>query len=198
MPTGYTSAVADGTMTDFAAFAMQCARAFGATITMRDDPLSAQIPERFEASDYHQTELKLAKARLARLARMSPIEAQTECQALNALKLRNWAESCDRRAIQRARYQAMVEQAMAWTPPTSEHEGLKRFMIQQLSESIDFDCDGKYGPFYPTAMRWPEWLENQRQQTRMDIEYRNRHLRKDARIAEDRTSWVQALRGSLQ
>lgn len=198
MPTGYTSAVADGTMTDFADFAMQCARAFGATITMRDDPMSAPIPERFEASDYHRTELKKTLARLERLARMSPIEAQTECQAFNAMRLRAWAESCDRRAIQRARYQAMVGQAMAWAPPTSEHEGLKRFMIQQLSESIDIDCSSKYGPLYPTPMRWPEWLEREREQVRHDIAYHSRNLADDVRRANERTSWVLDLRGSLQ
>lgn len=198
MPTGYTSAVADGTITRFADFAMQCARAFGALITMRDDPMSAKIPERFEASDYHRTELKKTLARRDRLARMSPLEAQTECQAFNASALRAWAESCDRRAIQRARYQQMLDHALVWTPPTREHDDLQRFMVDQLESSIDFDCSSKYGPLYPTPMRWPEWLESEREQLRHDIAYHSGHLNDDIRRANERTSWVLDLRGSLQ
>lgn len=45
MPTGYTAAVCDGKITEFPAFALQCARAFGALITMRDDAMNAPIPE---------------------------------------------------------------------------------------------------------------------------------------------------------
>jgi hypothetical protein len=48
MPTGYTAAVADGTITEFPDFAMQCARAFGTLVLMRDEPQDAAIPEKFE------------------------------------------------------------------------------------------------------------------------------------------------------
>lgn len=54
MPTGYTASVADGTTTTLRAFALQCARAFGATVTMRDDPMSAEIPERFEPGGFYR------------------------------------------------------------------------------------------------------------------------------------------------
>jgi hypothetical protein len=46
MPTGYTAPIADG-MT-FEQFALGCARAFGALVTMRDEPSDAPIPERLE------------------------------------------------------------------------------------------------------------------------------------------------------
>lgn len=48
MPTGYTADVQSGKVTDFAEYAMNCARAFGALVLMRDDPSDADIPERFE------------------------------------------------------------------------------------------------------------------------------------------------------
>lgn len=53
MPTGYTAAVEDGTITEFDDFAWQCARAFGALIMMRDDPMSAPIPQKFEPTAEH-------------------------------------------------------------------------------------------------------------------------------------------------
>jgi len=49
MPTGYTCQVQDGMITEFKEFALLCARNFGACITLRDEPLSPDIPE-FEVS----------------------------------------------------------------------------------------------------------------------------------------------------
>jgi hypothetical protein len=48
MPTGYTDCVRSGEVTEFADFAMKCARAFGACIEMRDEPSGTPIPEAFE------------------------------------------------------------------------------------------------------------------------------------------------------
>ncbi|VTR91619.1 unnamed protein product [Gemmata massiliana] len=38
----------------------------------------------------------------------------------------------------------MLEHVRAWEPPSTDHENLKQFMIDQLRESIDFDCRGEY------------------------------------------------------
>lgn len=34
----------------------------------------------------------------------------------------------------------MLDQVQLWQPPTDDHMGLKEFMIQQIEESIKFDC----------------------------------------------------------
>ena len=60
MSTGYTCQVADGEITDFKQFLLQCSRAFGACIQQRDDPHS-DLPKRMEVSNYHKDELKKAK-----------------------------------------------------------------------------------------------------------------------------------------
>lgn len=48
MPTGYTSGVAVGKVTDFREFALQCARAFGACISLSDESSDTPIPEEFK------------------------------------------------------------------------------------------------------------------------------------------------------
>ena len=45
MPSGYTEGVASGKVTEFKEYALLCARAFGACISLRDEPLSLEIPE---------------------------------------------------------------------------------------------------------------------------------------------------------
>ena len=44
MPTGYTYDLYDGKDIEFPDFVMKCARAFGALIEIRDDPMDAAIP----------------------------------------------------------------------------------------------------------------------------------------------------------
>src|SRR6202022_4537457 len=38
------------------------------------------------------------------------------------------------------RYATMLEQVRKWEPPTSEPQGLKTFMLQQLDEALRWDC----------------------------------------------------------
>src|SRR6056297_1005549 len=62
MPTGYTHQIKDGI--SFEKYALGCARAFGATISMRDDPPDAEIPEKFDESDHHLEKIKEAQDNL--------------------------------------------------------------------------------------------------------------------------------------
>lgn len=57
MPTGYTYPVAEEKVDTLAEFALQCARAFGACVTMRDEPSNKPIPEEFKPSLHYQKKL---------------------------------------------------------------------------------------------------------------------------------------------
>ena len=61
MTTGYTDAVGKGEITEFKDYALLCARAFGACVSMRDEPLDAEIPEEFKPNDYHEKSLQKAR-----------------------------------------------------------------------------------------------------------------------------------------
>ena len=65
MPTGYTATLMEKGQ-DFPDFVLLCARAMGATIMLRDEPLDAPIPE-FQPSDYSAKQLEESKEELARL-----------------------------------------------------------------------------------------------------------------------------------
>ena len=45
MPTGYTAGILEGET--FEQYALQCAKAFGALVMMRDEPSDAPIPDQF-------------------------------------------------------------------------------------------------------------------------------------------------------
>lgn len=193
MPTGYTSEIAHGV--DFNTFVLHCARAFGATITMRDDPMDATIPDEFKPSDYHAKEAERALIRLGELTTLSVDEAQAEAQreykdALRVVSRLN-SESV---ALQR-KYEDMLEQVHAWTPPTPEHEELKKFMIQQITESIKFDCS--YHHEDPVLLSGVDWLQVQKDKCRRDVAYHQEEHAKEVERCKGRTEWVRALKNSL-
>jgi hypothetical protein len=193
MPTGYTAGIT-GTTT-LAEFAMSCARAFGALITMRDDPADAPIPEEFAPSPYHAEQLKVAKGRLAELEAMTPEQAAPLCAADHEAAMKSWREGCAEDAATAARYRRMLALVSAWEPPTKDHVGLRDFMVQQITESIRFDCHDREAP----TLDSPEaWLAKRIESAKWNVNYHEEQGRKEVERARERTEWVRALRKSLE
>lgn len=196
MPTDYTSDIRDGI--SFKTFALNCARAFGACIEIRDEPGGGEkIPESFEASDYHLKKATEARNELQVLDNMTP--AETEGEAIAA-----WQKAEDHRLAKleeiknlRAIYEAMLAKVIAWTPPTADHFGLRAFMIEQIEVSIGCDCRTSYYTAPHKQMTGNEWLEKRRGQLRDEVSYSEREYANEVRRAAERTAWVQALRASL-
>lgn len=195
MPTGYTAAIADGI--SFRDFALRCARAFGALVTMRDDPMDAPIHD-FVPADYHSKALAKARTRLAELNRMTLDGAEQAAQEEYDEAARSRAESIAKdRALSEA-YGAMRRQVEAWNPPTADHVGLKDFMLKQIDESIRFDSMADYYRENPIKrIQAAEWLEKQRTSAMWDIEYHAKEHAAEVARVESRNAWVEALRESL-
>ena len=126
---------------------MQCARAFGALIEMRDSHPDAEIPFEFPVSDYHVKQEVKARELLLTTEALSLAESNDKAAAEYQREVDAYHERKERRATVRHRYESMLERAKAWDPPSADHVEMKQFMIQQLEESIKFDCDGSYDKF---------------------------------------------------
>ena len=195
MPTGYTADIAKGIT--FEEYAMSCARAFGALITMRDDPADAPIPEAFEPSSHYANEISTATAELARL-RALPYE---QCVAERDSAFQHKQESHERRRAERielrAKYEAMLAQAVAWKAPTPEHVEYKKFMESQIRESIDWDCSDRYDT-QPECKLVSVWLAAAIQSAERDVTFYTDENAKEIERAASRTAWVKALRDALK
>lgn len=190
MPTGYTADVGEGKITTLREFAMICARAFGACITMRDAPMDADIPERFEPDfRYYAESLAAANALLIELNEVSSDEAErratTEYIEQLASHEKYWAE----RDLENDRYRTMLSSVQAWN---TEADGIKEFMIQQLEISIS---DYRSDP--PTLLTGPEWLRKKRSNALRDIAYYEKQIAEEIHRTEMRNLWLAALRRSL-
>lgn len=196
MPTGYTAAVSDGTVTDFPDFALQCARAFGALIMMRDEPSNAPIPESFQPSDYSAKKLEKARNKVSELQAMTP-------EACDVAALADYNAQCESRAarvlgntLTRERYEAMLTKVNAWEPPTPDHVHMKEFMVEQLESSINFDCS-VYSEDPLIQKTGLEWRIDQLATARRDIAYHAKASAEELERTATRNAWVKALRDSL-
>lgn len=162
MPTGYTDDIKDGI--SFSTFALNCARAFGATITLRDESGGGEkIPDQFEPSDYHSKALENAEAELLALHKMTPEACQEQCDVDYAADEAFRLDRLQRNKDQIDSYRSMLEQVKAWTPPSADHVGMKDFMIEQIESSIRFDDSSDYYGKPTERLSGSEWLEKRKQ-----------------------------------
>lgn len=196
MPTGYTAAISEGIT--FNDFIMRCARGMGALIMMRDEPFDAPIPERFEPSDYHATKQAAAEAAMKRLREMSDEEAGSEARQDFERACAANVEAIEKNERLRDQYETMLAQVKAWNPPTADHHGLKKFMIEQITGSIDFDCDTSY--YRQNAherLSATAWREAKLAEAQRDYDYHSAEHRKEVERTESRNQWLKLLRESL-
>ena len=201
MATGYTCDILDGI--DFKTYALNCARAFGACVTLRDEPGGGdKIPDSFEPSDYHLKAAEKVRKKLDELEAM-PLE---ELMALRAKELEEEKirrlEYAANQQKQREKYEAMLEKVKAWTPPTPEHEALHRFMVSQIEESIRSDCPNNDPTAGFNAADWTadwteSWARKRYEDLTRDLQYHEQGYEKEKQSAATRTAWVRALKASL-
>lgn len=195
MPTGYTDTVKDGI--SFEQFALNCAKAFGACISMRDLPGNAPIPEEFEPATYHVNQLAAARTELATYENMSEADAAVKCMFEY-----DTAEASRKQRLQENRntlesYHGMLDQVRMWSAPSEEHEGLKEFMLQQITDSIKFDDSAKYLSEPTPIQSVTDWLEAKKAKALKDIEYHKEKNAEELKRTAERNRWVRQLRESL-
>ena len=196
MPTVYASYIQDGKITELRDFALLCARAFGATIRMRDDPLSTPIPERFEPhTSYYDKNIAVAQEALNTILSLSAEECLIRTQEAHAAELARRAEREKTRLLHKKRYEDMLSKIYVWNPP-KDIEPLCEFMIKQLTESLDFDCS----PWDDEPLPDPdgeEWRRTELAEAERNLKYYSEKRDEEIRRTEDRNKWLASLRTSL-
>lgn len=196
MPTGYTADIKDGI--DFKTYAMNCARAFGACVMLRDEPGGGDlIPDAFEPSDYHLKAVEKARGELAALEAMTPAECErAAAKAWDDAETSRLMRLADYRK-QREAYEAMLAKAAAWKAPTPDHEGLRKFMCEQIEQSINFDCNESYCSAPTARLTGEAWAAAERARCVSDVQYHEKEHAGEVSRAATRTEWVRALRAAL-
>jgi len=195
MPTGYTAKVEDGSVTELRDYMLICARAFGALIMMRDDPMDAPIPTKLEPdTGYYDKRITELTADIAKLSAMSADDVLTESLAANneARRRHREYEAEDQRRLER--HQAMAAKVEKWRPPTREHVEYKQFMLQQLEVSSQHLGSTLDLPAMPIGEEWrAKRLSDLQSQLAQNQRNRDQEIERTA----GRQKWLDALLASL-
>lgn len=196
MPTGYTAGIEDGTIKTAEEFLLKCARAFGACVDMRDEPLSKPI-QRFEPSDYHKNALEKAKNNYEKYHAMSIEEAEIEVRIAHNKKVSDAKKYLAEKIKINKRYAEILSKVKQWQPPTDEHKDLKRFAIEQIEMCIDNNISYYERMITSVMQSGQEWLTSNLEQSLKDIEYHTNEWEKEIERCNSRNLWVDLLRESL-
>lgn len=193
MPTGYTSPIYDNKDVSFKDFALNCARAFSACVHQRDDNVTDKPKLRELDIQYHLNELEEAKNQ--------KIPTEIEFEAYKKQKLDEAHADMKKNVELRERYEKMLENAKNWNPPTPEHAGLKKFMIEQLESSLKFDCNEKYRENDINTlevMEYSDYVKQLKKDNKWSIEYHTEAIEKEKKSVETVNKWITALYENLK
>jgi hypothetical protein len=196
MPTGYTSDIKNGIT--FKQFIMGCARAFGALIEMREEPMTATIPDKFSESKYYDEKLLDANADLSRIQSMTKEECEQVSLDAHRIQVTSNNKHIQEHLDLQKKYEAMLAEVHKWIPPSKDHTELKEFMIKQIEESIKFDCNIEYYKKPVKLLNGIEWKEQRMKSIVHDIEYYQEEKVKETDRIYGRNKWLLQLRESLQ
>lgn len=190
MPNGYTAPIYEGeenfTLRDYL---MRVGRGMSFAMMQRDDDLSA--PVRYVESDetYYKERVAEEQAKLDRLRNMTLSEARQAAAEDYAEKKKRWEQRRKDSLEMRKRYDEMESQVLAWDPP-EELAYVKKYALQYLRESADFDCGKRgeemaYSP-KPKRLDGPEWLAKQIEECARHLEHLEETLAKSVDVSAQR------------
>lgn len=203
MPTGYTAGILDGKITTFPQFAKQCMRAFGATMHMRDDDMDAEFTPR-TPSDYCSKRIKEAMQLLIDAEVLSDeviiANRKKELEERKAYHLK----SIEKSKVDTKNMNAILKDVRKWQPPTSEHTGIKDFMIDQIEKTIDFDCKTEYHDeglakieLELLTLNASEIRKYMIAKAKKDFEYNTKNYNEDVKRCDTSNQWVTDFINSL-
>lgn len=139
MPTGYTAYIQDGDITTGKDFLKLCLRNFGIAINMRDEPLSKPVPTQFKPNPYYKNDYEKTVETRNKYRQMTFEEAKKELIEKHKKDIESAKKSLDEFIAEDERYMKVRDEIEKWIPPTSEHENVKKFALNQIDISLNTD-----------------------------------------------------------
>lgn len=189
MPSGLTCNIYDGSDMTLRGFALNCVRQLGAGYIATEQGEKRMPLDKapvLKVSDYHPEQIKKAEAELRQWleVRENPEELQRKYEASYASNHEHNEDHDKRRKEIRERYLTMLDKVDAWVLPT-EYKSLKDLMINQIKESMDFDCK-PIRIYKEERLPIDEWIQLQIDMCQRDIDYhKTRYAEEQKRVAEN-------------
>lgn len=199
MPTGYTAYIEDGEITKGKDFLLKCARAFGSCIDLKEESLDVNIPVKFEPSTYHKEQLENAYKDLEKYKTMTIEEAQRIIDVEYEKNQKHYTEAIVKSKEINDRYIRIRNEIDKWTPPTSEHHNLKKFALEQIDMSMDYNMEEYYQKELDKPKKTPEeYITVMIEGATDDIKYHLKNWNEEVKRTDERNKWINDLRESLK
>ena len=131
--TGYTASIDDRSITNGKDFLKLCIRAFGVCTDQRDDSLKFPLVTEFKPNDYYNNQRVIAIEKYEKLKNTSIEDYyKNKLEGIERSKRLN-ANSYENKKLERQLYLKIKSEVESWTPPTEEHEVIKKFALKQIS-----------------------------------------------------------------
>jgi hypothetical protein len=196
LKTGYIHNMIDNNL-NFKDFVFSCARAFGHLVMMRDDPMNAPIPDKFEHDTYHAKELAKAKKKYKALSAMNKDEQLAHGKKAKAWLVKMYKENLKLAEKEYKKITTMLAKVENWEVPTPEHLPLKNFMIEQLGQSNDMTYE-KEAVEQAEARTEQSFYDNDLDMSKRDIEYHKEKQKQELERTNAKNDWIKALKESVE
>lgn len=203
MPTGYTCDIEKGI--SFKEYATKCMRNFGALINMRDEPWDTPITKEKvsppTSSSYHQTELEKAEKELEEFKLKSDEQLQKDFEQHVASEVERYEGYIKEKKELKKKYLEMLNKVYSFEPPTEEHESFHKFMIEQITGSIEHDCNLKY---YQEELEkyqnltFEDYVDKKLKSINWNIDYHGVEAEKEKNRTDGRWEWVEAAMKAIE
>lgn len=191
MTTGYTSDVEDGKI-GFEEFVWNCTRAFGVFLHMRDESHGTKLRVS-EPDNYYKERVETATKDLTTILARTDKEWAAEFKKDDELREKSNAESRAKNLKTRKNLTKVLQQVYNWVAGP-DHEELKKFMVQQLTSSLDYckdyDSPKNEQTFQKRVEDEVEWAVSNAKRAREDYA-------KQLRRSEEAQVWVDSLRAQI-
>lgn len=195
MPTGYTHKLMESDQS-FREFALNCARAFGACVMLRDEPVEGDIPE-FKPSLRDLQKSEEAKAERHRLLEMTDDERIKFGQSKKDEEIDRAEKYLAKEIMENLRLSLMRDRVMAWKIPTSEHAGLREFMLDQIKISMHSLEYSEKRIRDAKASFARDYYDRALAEATRDIEYHEKAQLEENERTFNRNRWVNELKASI-
>ena len=139
MPTGYTAYIEDGDITTGKEFLKLCTRAFGIAIDLKDKPLSVPTKTHYEPSPYYKEDYEETAKVRDKMRQLTFEEAKQQIIEKYNEDITHAKKCLDMYKSEDEKYLKVRNEVDSWIPPTSEHEELKKFALNQIDISMNTD-----------------------------------------------------------
>lgn len=203
MPTGYTVYIKNRDITTGKEFLKLCTRNFGIAIDIRDESLSVPTPTHFEPNSYYKKAYDKAVEVRNKYRKMTFDEAKQKMIENYNERIAFSKEYLKDCKSEDEKYKKVRDEVAKWNPPTSEHEGLKKFALEQ----IDMSMNTSYCKYLEDDINRQldvsdeavfAYMNEINEQCEKDVERAYRRWQEDLKRADEKNMWMQQFLDSLE